>query len=109
MPERARGHALEADQIALSEPVIAELLHGLARLRLARFLDAELRDEIERLVLSRGVRFAPSVMVPDCRDPKDNIYLELALAASAHTIVSGDTDLLVLHPWRGIRILTPAE
>lgn len=34
---------------------------------------------------------------------------ELALAAGAHTIVSSDADLLVLDPWRGIRILRPAE
>jgi hypothetical protein len=45
------------------------------------------------------------VRVTDCRDPKDNKYLELALAAGAETIVSSDDDLLVLHPWRGVRIL----
>ena len=45
----------------------------------------------------------------DCRDPKDNKYLELALAAQAEFIVSSDNDLLILDPWRGIRIMTPAE
>ena len=44
-----------------------------------------------------------------CRDPKDNKYLELALVSSAHTIISSDNDLLTLHPWRGVRILTPAR
>lgn len=44
-----------------------------------------------------------------CRDAKDNKYLELALAAQADAIISGDEDLLVLHPWRGIPILRPAE
>ena len=44
----------------------------------------------------------------DCRDAKDNKYLELALAASAATIFSGDADLLVLDPWRGVRIVQPA-
>ena len=43
------------------------------------------------------------------RDPKDNKYLELALAAGAETIVSSDEDLLVLHPWRSVRILRPAD
>jgi len=47
--------------------------------------------------------------VTDCRDPKDNKYLELALAAGASVIVSSDDDLLVLNPWRGIRILRPAD
>ena len=45
----------------------------------------------------------------DCRDAKDNRYLELALAARAAAIVSGDEDLLVLDPWRGVRVLRPAQ
>jgi predicted nucleic acid-binding protein len=45
--------------------------------------------------------------VTDCRDPKDNKFLELALSGKATHIVSGDEDLLVLHPFRGILILMP--
>ncbi|WP_419788833.1 putative toxin-antitoxin system toxin component, PIN family [Mucilaginibacter sp. X4EP1] len=33
-----------------------------------------------------------------CRDPKDNKFLELAFAAEASCIVSGDQDLLILNP-----------
>ena len=47
--------------------------------------------------------------VADCRDPKDDKYLELALASGADTIVSSDKDLLVLHPWRDVRVLNPAD
>jgi predicted nucleic acid-binding protein len=54
------------------------------------------------------VLFTPAERVTDCRDPKDNKYLELALASGAEAIVSSDTDLLALHPWRGARILRPA-
>lgn len=43
----------------------------------------------------------------ECRDAKDNKYLELTLAVGAGVIVSSDADLLVLHPWRGVRILRP--
>jgi predicted nucleic acid-binding protein len=50
----------------------------------------------------------PTVRVNDCRDAKDNKYLELALAAGAAVIVSSDNDLLALSPWRGVRIVTPA-
>lgn len=45
----------------------------------------------------------------DCREAKDNTYLEPALAARADTIVSSDADLLVLHRWRGTSILRRAE
>lgn len=61
-------------------------------------------------VLTAAARFVePVEHVNDCRDAKDNKYLELALAAGATTIVATDDDLLVMHPWRGIEILTPAE
>jgi hypothetical protein len=44
-----------------------------------------------------------------CRDPQDNLFLALALAAEADQLISSDQDLLVLHPWKGVSILTPAE
>jgi putative PIN family toxin of toxin-antitoxin system len=44
-----------------------------------------------------------------CRDPKDAKFLALALACQAAHLISSDADLLVLHPWQGIPILTPAQ
>jgi predicted nucleic acid-binding protein len=43
-----------------------------------------------------------------CRDPKDDKFLELAVNGRADAIVTGDDDLLVLNPFRGIPIITPA-
>jgi hypothetical protein len=45
----------------------------------------------------------------ECRDPKDNKFLELAVSGKATCIVSGDSDLLVLNPFRGVAIMTPPE
>ena len=108
VPELALRRALRIDQIAVSEAIIAELLDVFARPRLQRFLNPELRDEVLSEVHASGLFFAPGERVMDRRDSKDNKYLELALAAAATTIVSSDNDLLVLHPWRGVRILLPA-
>jgi putative PIN family toxin of toxin-antitoxin system len=55
-----------------------------------------------------AIWFDPAARVRECRDPKDDKYLELALASGAETIVSSDDDLLVLNPWRGVRIVKPA-
>ena len=44
-----------------------------------------------------------------CRDPKDDKFLELALSGAATHIISGDDDLLSLHPFRGIAILSPHD
>jgi putative PIN family toxin of toxin-antitoxin system len=43
------------------------------------------------------------------RDPKDDIYLSCALAASAHYLVTYDRDLLALEKPFGIQIVRPAE
>ncbi|MEI7496970.1 MAG: putative toxin-antitoxin system toxin component, PIN family [Betaproteobacteria bacterium] len=47
--------------------------------------------------------------VTDCRDPKDNKFLSLAIDANAIAIVTGDDDLKVLHPYKGIAIQSPAD
>ena len=43
--------------------------------------------------------------VLDCRDAKDNKFLELALAAKADILVSSDIHLLELNPYRNIPIV----
>jgi hypothetical protein len=44
-----------------------------------------------------------------CRDSKDDRVLELAVSGGASFIVTGDQDLLVLNPYRGVKILTPSS
>lgn len=87
---------------------MAELLDVLHRPRLARLIDPEQRADLLGLFDALGSTVVPVAPVTDCRDPKDNEYPELALAANAATTVSSDDDLLVLNPWRGVRILRPA-
>jgi putative PIN family toxin of toxin-antitoxin system len=55
----------------------------------------------------RPVAASPSGTM--CRDPKDDKFLEAALAGKADAIVSGDADLLVLNLFEEIPILRPAE
>jgi len=42
-----------------------------------------------------------------CRDPNDDLILECAVVNGAKFIVTGDIDLLVLHPYAGIKIPCP--
>ena len=51
----------------------------------------------------------PPPAVPDCRDPSDKPFLELALVGQADALVTGDGDLLALAPVFPIPIITPAE
>ncbi|MCG7354939.1 putative toxin-antitoxin system toxin component, PIN family [Roseomonas mucosa] len=109
VPERALLRAEEADIFALSAEVEAEIASVLERPRFVAAVSAARRARILDVLRGEAVWFTPAERVTDCRDAKDNKYLELALAAGAEIIVSGDADLLVLHPWRGVRILRPAE
>jgi putative PIN family toxin of toxin-antitoxin system len=43
---------------------------------------------------------------PACRDPDDDVVSATAIAGESAAIVSGDQDLLVLDPFRVIRVLT---
>ncbi len=47
--------------------------------------------------------------IKDCRDAKDNMILEAAVYGNADFIITGDADLLVLNPYRWIKILTPTD
>jgi putative PIN family toxin of toxin-antitoxin system len=107
-PHQAVRQARASDTLAMSQPVFDEIVAVLHRPRLARFVDATLRADLLDQLVSGSAWFEPLVAVADCRDVADNMYLELAWAAEAAAIVSGDQDLLVPHPWRGIAILRPA-
>jgi putative PIN family toxin of toxin-antitoxin system len=109
IPYQALRQARAIDTLAMSQPVFDEVFDVLHRPRLARFVDANLRAELLDQLVSGTLWFEPAVGVTDCRDAADNKYLELAIAAEARAIVSSDQDLLVLHPWRGVSILPPAE
>jgi putative PIN family toxin of toxin-antitoxin system len=59
------------------------------------------------LILSKSVEITEKVYAS--RDSKDNMFLELAVSADAKTIVTRDADLLVLHPFKGISIITVSD
>jgi uncharacterized protein len=101
----ARSHAT----ICLSSAVEAEIRDVLQRPKFRKYITDADRGRILDILGAAALRFEPAEQVTDCRDRKDNKYLELALAAGASIIVSSDEDLLVLDPWRSIRILTPAD
>ncbi len=96
------------DRVAISEPILSRLVDVLYRSEVARSLTPERRAELPGQLVALGVLFEPAERVTDCRDPEDDKHLKLALAAGAGTIVSSAGDLLVLNPWRGVRVLLPA-
>jgi predicted nucleic acid-binding protein len=51
----------------------------------------------------------PPRTVHDCRDPEDNLVLDLAAEVGALLIVSEDADLTGMSPWRGVPVLRARE
>lgn len=109
VPERAFIAARQSARIWLSLPVAAEIRAVLQRPKFRPYTTPERTSEFLLQLLGAAHWADPCIRVADCRDQNDNMYLELALAARADLIVSSDRDLLTLHPWRGIDILTPAH
>ena len=109
VPERALLLARSGATLCLSGAVEAEIREVFSRPKFRRYLKPGRADRILFLLTAAAFRVDPVEQVADCRDVKDNVYLELALAAGAQTIISSDDDLLTLHPWRGVEILTPSE
>lgn len=58
---------------------------------------------------SGGGVLDPPRTVHDCADHVDNLILDLAADVGALLIVSDDTDLTSMSPWRGTPILRPAQ
>lgn len=101
--------ALSEFRIVTSTVCFDEFAEVLLRPKFRKYLD--LIDAIAVIEsYQQNVSIIPIThSVTDCRDPKDNKFLDLALSASAKLIVSGDTDLLILSPYHSISILTPTE
>jgi predicted nucleic acid-binding protein len=96
--------ALLQHELVYHREQFIELRDVAARPRLSIAPDAvtELVDHIERYSKRVDSDLDPQ---SDCRDPKDNYVLALALAGAVEIILTEDADLLVLDPWRGIRIM----
>jgi len=92
-----------------STETLFELVRILEKPGLQKFLTDKLKVEFLSSILSLSTHFTINEKVKVCRDPKDDMFLELALACDASVIVSGDKDLLQLNPFRGISIVSPDQ
>ena len=114
IPDQALSKALESYDLCVCVETLAELEKVLDRGKFDRYRTRESRRAFVATIRRRSHLFTVeptrlSAIDPPCRDPGDNQFLALALAAEADVLVSSDDDLLVLNPWHGIPIVTPAE
>ncbi len=107
---RAIDRAIILGKLVFSNATIDELVEVLFREKFDKYF----LEENERFLFLKKIEvnselFDPKISIVECRDPKDNKFLELAVSVKASCIISGDEDLLILNPFRGISILKPAD
>lgn len=108
-PGLAFRHALKHGRVLLSSSTIEELAEVLQRPKFERYVTAAEREEFLAAFIERATFVESTEVVHACRDAKDDKFLELAVSGKASYIITGDSDLLVLHPFRNMTIITPAE
>jgi len=99
---------LENATLIVSRELLEELETRLARPKFSKYVD----DSRRRTFVADLALSAVQVEIPGtlrvCRDPDDDKLLEVAVIGRADCLVTGDQDLLILNPFQGIPILTPA-
>ncbi|MBL7161255.1 MAG: putative toxin-antitoxin system toxin component, PIN family [Anaerolineales bacterium] len=115
-PQGTTGAALKALRdgrftVLYSTDMLVEIIDVLGRdkFRTKYHIHPDDITALVNLIRLRGELVIPSQKVTACRDPKDDKFLEAALASDADCLVSGDFDLLDMVSFENIPILRPAE
>ncbi len=109
MPSQAVRKAVDEADLLVSDETLDELVDVLSRPKFDRYVTVEERQKFVRFLGCIAERVSVIHPIRACRDPDDDKFLALAVSGDAEVIVTGDSDLLVLHPFRGIAIRTPAS
>ena len=101
------SRVLAAHEYAVNDQILAEV---------AKALSGKFRLQVDRVEAALALLRSTALVVVTtpldvrvCRDPDDDGILALVHAFSARVLITGDEDLLVLHPWSGIPIVRPRD
>jgi putative PIN family toxin of toxin-antitoxin system len=109
VPRQAVDKALDDGILLFSEGTMNELAEVLHRPKFDDYVSAEERTLFLRQLAETAEFISIIQIVRECRDPRDDKFLEVALNGRADVIITGDADLLALHMWREIEIVSPGE
>ncbi len=104
-PRQALDLALSKGILLVSEATMLELMDVFLREKFDRYLSRDKREIFLTTLLRQVHMIAIVESIIACRDSKDDKFLEVAVNGLASVIVTGDDDLLVLHPYRTIAIM----
>ena len=105
-------HVVQNGQAVLTPQTFAELNDRMWRPKFDRYVTLEQRKKLLSDIESSAlwVEVPPVVLVTTyCRDAADDMFIHAAQAAASPWLVTGDDDLLCLHPLGNLQILSPRE
>jgi len=108
-PGKALKRALHMGELLVSDDTLTELAEVINRPKFDKYLSSQDRRKFFEILAPLCIRVEIIQPIQACRDPKDDKFLEVAINGSADFILSGDSDLLALHPLHDIPILCPSQ
>ena len=108
-PRQALDKASVSGQILISNQILGELQDVFSRPKFDKYSSKQVRNEFlnDFLTVVENVEIVQKIAA--CRDRKDDKFLELAVNGNANYIITGDQDLLVLHPFQNIAIISVSD
>ncbi len=109
VPTSALKKATDRGTLIFSSATLTELINVINRAKFEKYIKTVPTKTFIFNLLECSEIVEISNPIQACRDPRDDIFLEAAVNGNADFIVTGDEDLLVMHPFQGITICTPTE
>jgi uncharacterized protein len=96
-------------EILSSDKIYGKLIKILMLPKFDKYVSLYRRRKFIESFENRATFIKVEIVINVCRDPKDNMFLELASSGKANYIITGDKDLLELNPFQGIQIISPKK
>ena len=91
--------------VLYSEATLTELISVLNRPKFSKYISTE--DIAGLIIRIKAVWLSVEIInqIKLCRDPKDDKFIDIAINGEASHIITGDNDLLVLHPIQNTSVI----
>jgi len=109
IPAQAVYLALQQHTLLASHVTLLELSTVLRRRKFDPYVSIQDRERFLTRIALKAEVVDIIEQITVCRDVKDNKFLDVAVNGQATVLISGDDDLLTLHPFRTIPIIRPHD
>jgi len=109
LPQQVFDYATSQAILLISNEVQSEIENVISRPKLQKYITLEQRNKFLTELSQQVERVTINQQIRACPDPKDDKFLELAVCGEADYIITGDADLLDLHPFQNVSIIKAAS